>query len=328
MLADYPPPPMTRATLAVTTSLFLTLLLPSHGVILSEGDGTQNTTAPVMNDFGFASVGLVFDSADGIFVSGVYLGNGWMISAYHGVRNGSGGFSFGNVILDGNTYTVDAQSAVRLSTGVSPADLAVFHLAGSEPNLPAASLSGVTPVPLSNFAMAGNGRNRATTETHWNVNTMTEPDTWTITPSPGDRQGFFYSGGATMRWGNNTRTADALLTTDTGFGITTMFRTSFSNDLTAVTNEAQGAPGDSGGGVFYQNGLNWELSGIMLAVGSFNGQPAETAVFGNQTFIADIATYRSQIVSIVPEPSTGALVALGALVVVRRRRQLALRRFA
>jgi PEP-CTERM motif len=325
MLADYPPP-MSRPTLAVATSLLLILLLPSRGVIVSGGDGTQSTTAPVTNDFGFANVGQVFDTADAVFVSGVYLGNGWMISAYHGVRNGSGGFSFGNVILAGISYTVDAQSAVRLTTGSDPADLAVFHLAGPEPSLPSVSLSGVTPVSLSNLAMAGNGRNRAATETHWNVNTMTEPDIWTITPSPGDRRGFFYSGGATMRWGNNTRTADTLLTSDTGFGITTLFRTSFSNDPTAVTNEAQGAPGDSGGGVFYHNGLNWELSGIMLAVGGFDGQPAETAVFGNQTFIADIATYRSQIVSIVPEPSTGVLVALGALGLAVRRRTLALRR--
>jgi hypothetical protein len=310
---------MTRATLAVSTTLFLTLLLPSHGVIVAGGDGTQNTTAPATNDFGFANVGLVFDSADGIYVSGVYLGNGWMISAYHGVRNGSGGFTFGDVSLAGNSYTVDAGSAVRLTTGPSPADLAVFHLAGPEPSLPSISLSAVTPLPASTLAMAGNGRNRAVAETHWNVNTLTDPDTWTITPSPGDRQGYFYLLGASKRWGNNLRTTDALLTIDTGFGMSTVFRTAFSNDPTAIPNEAQGAPGDSGGGVFFFNGLNWELSGIMLAVGTLNGQPAETAVFGDQTFIADIATYRSQITSIIPEPSTGLLAVLGMVGLAARR---------
>jgi PEP-CTERM motif len=317
---------MTRATLAVTTTLFLTLLLPSRGVIVAGGDGTQNTTAPATNDFGFANVGLVFDTTDGIYIGGVYLGNGWMISAYHGVRNGSGGFSFGDVNLAGTSYTVDAQSAVRLTTGGSPADLAVFHLAGPEPSLPSVSLSAVTPVPASILAMAGNGRNRAVAETHWNVNTIPEPDTWTITPSPGDRQGYFYLPGATKRWGNNLRTTDTLLTSDTGFGITTLFRTAFSNDPTAIANEAQGAPGDSGGGVFYFNGLNWELSGIMLAVGTLNGQPAETAVFGDQTFIADIATYRSQITSIVPEPSTSLLAVLGTLGLAARRRRKDFRR--
>jgi hypothetical protein len=55
---------MPRTTLAVT-ALVLILLAPSRAVIVANGDGTQNTTAPA-NDFGFANVGQVFDSADGI----------------------------------------------------------------------------------------------------------------------------------------------------------------------------------------------------------------------------------------------------------------------
>lgn len=308
---------MTRATLAVTT-LFLALLLPSRAVIVAGSDGTQNTTAPVTNDFGFANVGLVFDSLGQVYISGVYLGNGWMISAYHGVRDNTGGFLFGDVILAGNSYAVETQSAVRLTTAGSPADLVVFHLAGAEPNLPSVSLSGITPPPAASLAMAGNGRNRAADETHWDVNAST----WTVVPGLGDRQGYLYLPGAAMRWGNNLRTADTLLTDDTGFGITTLFRTSFNKGGLAVANEAQGAPGDSGGGVFYHNGINWELSGIMLAIGNSTGQPAGTAVFGNQTFIADIATYRGQIVSIVPEPSTAMLVGIGVLgIAVRRHRR-------
>lgn len=311
---------MTRATLAFAT-LFLTLLLPARAVIVSGGDGAQNTTAPATNDFGFDNVGLVFDSADGIYISGVYLGNGWMISAYHGVRNNAGGFLFGEVLLAGASYSVAPQSAVRLTTNGSPADLVVFRLNGPEPNLPSVSLGGITPLSGASFAMAGNGRNRAISETQWNVNTSTEPDTWTVTSGLGDRLGYLFLPGATKRWGNNLRTVDPLLTTDSGFGLTTLFRTSFSDILTGVANEAQGAPGDSGGGVFHFNGLNWELSGIMLATGSLNGQPDETAVFGDQTFIADIATYRTQILSIVPEPSTGLLTGLGVLALASRRRR-------
>jgi hypothetical protein len=313
---------MTRTTHLVF-SLFFALLLSSRGVIVSDGDGTQNTTAPADDDFGFANVGLVFDTADGIFISGVYLGNGWMISAYHGVRNGSGGFTFGDVVLAGNSYTVEPQSAVRLTTAGNPADLVVFHLAGPEPNLPSVSISGLTPLPGTTLTMAGNGRNRATFATYWDVSTTPNPDIWTITSPPGRRQGYFYSPGATLRWGSNIRTSN-YLTIDTGGGMTSLFQTSFSNDGTAVPDEAQGAPGDSGGGVFRQiggNGGPWELCGIMLAVSSLDGQPAETAVFDNQTFIADLASYRGQIIPIVPEPSTATLASAGILWLAARRRR-------
>jgi hypothetical protein len=307
---------MTRATLAVSTLLFL-LLLPSRAVIVAGGDGTQNTTAPVTNDFGFANVGLVFDTVDGIHIGGVYLGNGWMISAYHGVRDNAGGFLFGNVILEGNSYAVDAHTATRLTTAGSPADLVLFRLAGPEPNLPSVSLSGTTPPVGANLAMAGNGRNRAVDETHWNVT----GSTWTITPGAGDRQGYFYLPGATKRWGNNLRAPDPLATLDGGFGPTTMFRTTFNNEGSDVSNEAQAAPGDSGGGVFYFNGTNWELAGIMLLTTGSPGQPGETAVFGNQTLMADIATYRDQIVPIVPEPSAAVLIGAGVLGFGARRRR-------
>lgn len=307
---------MTRATLAVV-SLLWAMLLPSRGVIVAGGDGTQNTTAPSTNDFGFANVGLVFDTLDGIHIGGVYLGNGWMISAYHGVRDNAGGFLFGNVILEGNSYAVDAQTAVRLTTAGNPADLVLFRLAGAQPNLPSVSLSGSTPPVGANLAMAGNGRNRAAGETHWDV----DGTTWDVTPGLGDRQGYFYLPGAAKRWGNNLRAANPLTTVSNELGTTTLFATSFDRGVLGVANEAQAAPGDSGGGVFYFNGTNWELAGIMLLTGTSPGQPNETAVFGNSTLIADIATYRDQIVPVVPEPSTAAMVTLGALGLAARRRR-------
>lgn len=310
---------MTRATLAVST-LFLALLLPCRAVIVAGGDGTQNTTAPTTNDFGFANVGYVFDTADQIYIGGVYLGNGWMISAYHGVRTPAGGLQFGNVLLAGGAHAVDSQSAVRLTTNGNAADLVLFRLAGTQPNLPSISLSSTTPAAGSILAMAGNGRNRAIDETHWNVMS----GSWSVTTEMGNRQGYFYTPGATMRWGNNRRSNDAVSNVVVPeFGATTAaFRTVFSNDGTAVANEAQAAPGDSGGGVFFYNGSSWELAGIMISAGVSPGQPPETSVFGNQTIIADIASYRSQIIPIVPEPSTGLVLAIGVLAIGARRRRL------
>jgi hypothetical protein len=68
--------------------------------------------------------------------------------------------------------------------------------------------------------------------------------------------------------------------------------------------------------VFVKNGGQWQLAGIMVAVAGYSGQPSPelTAVFGNDTFIADLSYYRNQIVAVVPEPDAATLagVALAA----------------
>lgn len=298
----------------------------SRGIVVAGGDGTQNTTAPA-DDFGFANVGQVFDLADNVYISGVYLGNGWVLSAYHGVRNGSGGFQFGSVVFSGVEYTVASDTAVRLTTpGQGPADLVLFRLSGSFPSLPSVTLANSTPLtstPLnpSPVAMAGMGRNRAATETHWLVNTLAEPDTWTETAGTGDRTGYKYGPGATLRWGMNLVSADPVANLNDGFGITKAFRTNFDTGPLSIADEGQVAPGDSGGGVFFKNEGVWELAGIQIAANGLNGQPLETAVFGDQSFIADIATYRGEILATIPEPTTMSILAAGAVLAGMTRRR-------
>jgi hypothetical protein len=69
---------------------------------------------------------------------------------------------------------------------------------------------------------------------------------------------------------------------------------------------------------------SYQLAGIMDLVGTFSGQPANTAVFGNVTYSIDIATYREQIIAVtgVPEPSVWmlSLTGLGVLIATARRR--------
>jgi hypothetical protein len=94
-----------------------------------------------------------------------------------------------------------------------------------------------------------------------------------------------------------------------------------------VGDEAQAVLGDSGGAVFQKNGSAWELGGVIFTVAGFSGQPsaATTPIYGNATYSADLSYYAPQILSVVPEPSTYALLALAAAGlgahVLRRRRK-------
>jgi hypothetical protein len=62
--------------------------------------------------------------------------------------------------------------------------------------------------------------------------------------------------------------------------------------------ESQSVLNDSGGAMFFKEKGEWVLGGVILAVSGFRNQPeaATTAIYGNATFYADIATYREQIV--------------------------------
>lgn len=291
-------PPDSKKIVAVFAIGFCSLSggdLRAVQVFGTSGTGSIYTTAP-SDDFGFENVARVSDTADGFYTSGVYLGNGWMLSAYHEVRNGSGGFSFGPVVLDGTTYSVNATTAVRITdpSTQAPVDLAMYQLTTmpADTNLKTLSVSGSSPAPNSALVLMGNGDNRAATLTKWNVNTSTTPWTWTVTSGRGDLVGYFYDPGQSLRWG--TGTLSGTESSNDGFGVTSFFYSTFQN----TTGSAMAAVGDSGGGVFFKNGSTWELSGIMLSVGTYSGQPASTSVVGDATYAADLSYYGTQINSI------------------------------
>ena len=321
-----------RTALIIGVLVFWFAGVPVRAVVLAGGDGTQNTAPPPVDDFGFANVGLVFNTADGFFNSGVYLGHGWVLSAYHPVRTLSGGFQFGPVIfrdpVNGDvTFAVNPSSAVRLkNSDNTPTDLALFQLTTEPTFLPDVALAASTPTPTVfdvPVKMAGAGLNREVGETHWDVNTAPTPDVWTETSGAGDRQGYKWgAAGQALRWGDNTLEANLLppgytFTVNGGFGVVTSIKTDFDN----LSGQAQGAAGDSGGGVFYKNGARWELLGIMQTIDSFDGQPGSTAVYGNATYAANIPTYRDQILAVIPEPASG-LLALGGAVMLGSCRRL------
>lgn len=272
----------------------------ARAVIVYGGDGTGNMTAPG-NGAPWNYVGTI-GSTTGVFL-GNYNGSGWVITANH---VGAGDFTLG-----GTTYSAVGGSGVQ----IGGADLQVFRIS-SAPALSNLSLSATAPTFGSSVTMIGNGVGRAAGLTTWHVNTTPDPWVWSLSSFAGEtttKDGYTWNGVNAMRWGTNTIA-----------GATTFNGTSLLlSEFTATAGSAQAATGDSGGGVFYYNGSNWELSGVMAYIDTFSGQPGSTAVVGNLTAFANIADYRGAILTAIPEPAeVGAwfgAVALAAVIWRRRR---------
>ena len=281
-------------------------LFPFAGtaVIIAGGDGSGNTTAPTGGQ-GWDYVGRI-DNANA-YSSVTYIDNNWFITANHvKVFDNPTGVLFG-----GSSYSIDPNTWTRLqNSNGDDADLMMFRVTGS------VGLSGLTvrssaTANGSFLTMIGNGRNREATETSWN-------SSWVEGGHPPVYTGYKWASGSTKRWGTNVKDVDAGLVDD-GFGITDMFYSDF-DDIGG--SEAQGATYDSGGGVFYNNGGEWELAGLMLSTSGYSGQPGGTAVYGNRTYMADMQHYADQIntTAAIPEPSTAILlVGIAALFGVAHR---------
>lgn len=295
--------PLPAAALVAAAFLVGLGSAPSHAVVIDTQTGSGNTTAPG-DDPGFANVGTL-----GIG-SGVYLGNGWVLTAGH-----VGG---GNFVLNSGTYAMLAGSGTTLTNNgavgkTATTDLFMFRLATTPTGLAPVSIAAASPSVNAAVTMIGAGRDRGDF-TQWSVNTQATPWAWTEVTSGGNFAGYKTVSSRAVRWGTNNVEQSGIWIHD-GVGDVQTLYTDF--DYSQVySNEAQAAYGDSGGAVFSKNGSSWELAGLMLAVDGFSGQPdpGANAVFGDVTFSADLSFYRSQITAIVPEPSAVALVTAAAAI--------------
>lgn len=282
--------------------LLLPLLwvFPARALVINQNDAAayQATLSPPPDDPGWNNVGALNGA------SGVYLGNGYVLTASH--------VGAGTISLNGTGYAYDGQGVTRLTNPATdaPTDLVVFHLA-QNPDLPSLALNSNASLPANQpFLFIAQGTDRG----------ATQPD------------GFNYAAQRNKRWGTNTLLGYFdLSSANYPFGEVRTTVTDFSaapgvyRAGNNAANEAQVGPGDSGGAVFFKTGDGWQLGGILLAKGRADGVTTATdAAFGDYSFSADIATYHDQIVAItaVPEPSTWAMFGLGlsALLWIWRRR--------
>jgi hypothetical protein len=305
-------PPMKSAFAAAM--VLLALALPSHAVIISGGDGTGNTTGSGVT--GWDYVGGIYKPNSQINASGTYLGNYngsyYIITAYHVALSGLGSF-----ILGDYTYSFVTGTGVQIkddATDTKPADLYVIQITGSEVALAALdsmanlNLAESTPSTGTNVTMIGYGRDRSTTA----GTAYVKSSQWynTAPAQPYDTVNYYnWLSTNSKRWGTNQ--VSSFANAENGYGTTALVSTTFSSS--AGNNEAQAAEGDSGGGVFYSSGSDTVLSGIMVYVGRYNGQPTESAAYGNATYYADISKYRENILAAVPEPSSVSLLLISAV---------------
>jgi autotransporter-associated beta strand protein len=200
--------------------------------------------------------------------------------------------------FNGASYDDVPNSSVRLvdpSDSTQAVDLCMYQLQANPAGLSPLAVSSTAPASGSSIVAIGYGANRAASETYWD-------SSWNVVSSTvtGGFAGYDWAGGNTKRWGTNNTTQIYGTTLTDNYGITDAWETSFS--ATGGSSEMQVAGGDSGGAVFYKSGSTWQLAGILLAEGTFSGQPASTAVFNNASYFADLSKYAGEIAQTMAAP--------------------------
>ena len=251
------------AFVAVVSCLMACLPIAASAVLIATGDGTGNTTPPAA-DPGFANVGNLGGR------SGVYVRNGWVLTASH--------VGAGTIVLGDVSYDPIPGSTVRFENpDGSQADLLAFKLQ-ERPPLPDLLVTNDPAAVGTLLTIIGRGRNRG------------GPTTWM------GQDGWSWGPGSEIRWGTNriAQTGNFSLDTET-FWV-------FFDDLPGQTpgqHEADLVSGDSGGAAFVGSGQGAELVGILIGRATYGDQPASTSVFGNGGIIADLYAYRNEVVGVI-----------------------------
>ena len=282
----------------------------------TSGTGYNNNTQARLDDYLASSSQPAFPYWQNLVrvhdASGVYLGfnpttqRGWVLSAAH----------FGpaaSINVGGSAYSV------RSVNTIGATDLRLYEIGGglSDPALP-----GLATVPLaSSFALPGDFSlmfGRAFT------NNTSAPYGW-VHPGYSDANG--------MRWGTNTVQGGDYFFNSNRYIVTNF---SANADPSVTPFEAQGASGDSGGGLFIYRDGQWQLSGIahfvddgpdlleQLSGPQTGDNVVNPSQFGDFTGYSDVHARITDINAftgtLIPEPSSLWLAVAGLGLTLRRRR--------
>lgn len=237
--------------------------LPSWTNATSWGTGNTNT--------GWNYVGQVGGASDG---SGVYLGNGWVITAGH---VGALDFTLGT-----NTYATTGYFYTNFMLNINgtnqQADLNLFRVSTT-------STSGNSLLPANDLTLNS------------------------IVPNTGSQLVMIGYGdaqtGRAKSWGINTVTVNNIAVPLGGYPyVSADFETAYGTNSFGTTNTGVLVVGDSGGGAFVNMGGSWRLAGINEAVGNNDSYFVDLSYYRTQI---------QTVISAVPEASTWALLGTGIL---------------
>ena len=275
---------------SVVASVLLFLGQSAEAVVLygnDTGGTTDNTVAPT-NGAPWNYVARIDENN----ASGVYLGNGYVLTANHVTG------PLASASINGSVYAID-QSYVPLQIG--GADIKLLRIIG-DPGL----------APLALMGSKDDDTGKGATFIGWGVGKGSEIR----------NQGWNWGDDSTQlqRWGENT-TNSSYVTSD-GFS---MLATAFNRSGGFGEDEFSLSLGDSGGGLFIKYGNTWKLAGIAAGV-EISGQALydkdPVALFDQPgiSVYTPVKLYRDAIISAIPEPSTGCLGLAGAAALLGRMR--------
>ncbi|MEM9227788.1 MAG: hypothetical protein AAGA45_07450 [Verrucomicrobiota bacterium] len=281
------PPPV------VLTLLLGWICLPLYALVNSGNPG-GNTEAPTGKGYEPSDPGFAHAGRSGS-ASGVYLGNGWVLTAGH---NPAGKFRSKPYIGEW-----DKVNDIKFKE----ADLRLYKLNKTFEELPPLSIADRPPEPDELLVMIGCGFAAEDHITFWKVDQSKKKWTWVELPSAegANAAGILAINRYSKSWGTNRALE---LPPD----VEGLIVTSFDSSPELITPyEAQAVTADSGGPVFVQTSEGWKLCGIMVTVSNtLPNQPRGegirfgigSGVFGNQTVMVDLSTHREVIFEITGLP--------------------------